>query len=460
MNIKSYINLYELLKVNPSTREENRAFGITHVMLKNKPVGQLLAWIEEHKHRLAKPLLSEIFSSYLYRVTFTLVLIAFVLGFLTGIGLLSYSGREPVNVIYFITVVIFFPLLTLFLICLAMIRASSAQNVLIHLSPAFWMEKILGLMPAKVEESIKTFQINPLLANWVIIKRSQLIVLFFSFGLLLALLGVVITKDIAFAWSTTLHITPEGLHEFLTMLAFPWREMVPAAVPTLELIEQSQYFRLGERLDEHMIAQASQLGEWWKFLAFSTLFYAIFLRILMFILVSFGFKRALKSSLLTLKGTTKLLREINEPIISTHATRKESTFIPHEKSYGQIINRLDASYDCIHGWAIPHDKLLLLGDSMQVIAPNYFEAGGSNSFEEDSEVISKSRGEVLFFVKAWEPPTMDFVDYLGELTHKVDKVIIMPIGTKENAYEANPKEIDVWENKLSLLKNMKVWLKR
>jgi hypothetical protein len=55
---------------------------------------------------------------------------------------------------------------------------------------------------------------------------------------------------------------------------------------------------------------------------------------------------------------------------------------------------------------------------------------------------------------------MDFVDYLSELTHKVDKVIIMPVGTKENAYEANPREIDVWENKLSLMKNMKVWLKR
>jgi hypothetical protein len=180
----------------------------------------------------------------------------------------------------------------------------------------------------------------------------------------------------------------------------------------------------------------------------------------MYIFVSFGFKRALKRSLLTLKGATKLLREINEPIISTHAIRKESTFIPHEKSYGQIVNRLDASYDCIHGWAIPYDQLLLLGDCMQVIAPNYFEAGGTNSFEEDNEVISKSHGEVLFFVKAWEPPTMDFVDYLSELTHKVDKVIIMPIGTKENTYEANSKEIDVWENKLSLLKNMKVWLKR
>ena len=129
----------------------------------------------------------------MYRITFALVLIAFALGLLTGIGLLSYSGREPVNVIYFIAVVIFFPLLTMLLTFFTMIRASSSQNVLVHLSPAFWMEKLLGLMPTKVEEEIKTFQINPLLANWMIIKRSQIIVLFFSFGLLLALLGVVVT---------------------------------------------------------------------------------------------------------------------------------------------------------------------------------------------------------------------------------------------------------------------------
>ena len=460
MNFKSYVNLYELLKITSSTREENRAFGITHVMLKNKPVEQLLAWIEEHKHTLKRPLLSETFSGYLYRITFALVLIAFALGLITGIGLLSYSGREPVNVIYFIAVVVFFPLLTMTLTLIAMLRASSSQNVLIHLSPAFWMEKILSLMPAKVEESIKTFQVNPLLANWMIIKRSQIIVLFFSLGLLLALLGVVVTKDIAFAWSTTLHITPEALHNFLTTLALPWREFIPTAVPSLELIEQSQYFRLGERLDAEMIAHASQLGEWWKFLTFATLFYAIFLRILMFVCVSFGYRHALKRSILTLKGAAKLLREINEPIISTHAKRKESTFIPNEKSYGQIVNSLDASYDSLHGWAIPYEKLLLLGDSMQVIAPAYCEVGGKNSFDEDADVIFKSHGEVLLLVKAWEPPTMDFVDYLNDLTERVDKVIVMPIGTQKNDYEASDKEVDVWESKLSALNNEKVWLKR
>ena len=82
---------------------------------------------------------------------------------------------------------------------LAMLRAHSSESVLVHISPAFWMEKIWGFLPGKIEENIKVLQINPLLANWVIIKRSQLIVLFFSFGLLLSLLGMVVTKDIAFA---------------------------------------------------------------------------------------------------------------------------------------------------------------------------------------------------------------------------------------------------------------------
>lgn len=460
MNIKPYVNLYELLAINTSTREENRAFGLTHVMLKNKPVEQLLAWMDQHKQRLKKPLLSETFSSYLYRVTFALVLIAFILGLFAGIGLLSYNGQEPVNVIYFIAVAIFIPLFTIMLTLLAMLRASTKESVLVHLSPAFWMEKILGFLPGNIQEHIKALQVNPLLANWVIIRRSQLIVLFFSVGLLMSLLAVVVTKDLAFAWSTTLHITPETFHEFLHNVAFPWREIAPSAVPSLELIEQSQYFRLGEKLDDEMISHASKLGEWWKFLAFSTLFYAVFLRFLMFIIASFGFSAAVKQSILTLKGTPRLLREINEPIISTHSKRGEKAFVSDDGNYANIVNRLDASYDVIQGWAISDNELLVLGDSMKIISPKHFEVGGTNSFEDDAEVIFNSQGEVLLFVKAWEPPTMDFIDYLAELTDKVDKVIVVPIGTVENHYETTPKEIDVWENKLSLLGDAKVWFKR
>jgi hypothetical protein len=460
MNLKSYLNLHELLEDNTSSREENRAFGLAHVLLKNKPIDQLVAWQKEHLSKIKKPSLSDTFSSYLYGMTLTLVIIAFIVGLFSGIGLLAYSGHEPVNVIYFMAMVVFFPLLTMSLTLISMFRANSAQSLLVHISPAFWMEKILSFLPNKMQVNIKNIRMNPLLLNWVVIKRSQLIALFFSLGLLLALLGMVVTKDIAFAWSTTLSVTPEAFHTFLNTLAFAWRDFFPSAVPSLELIEHSQYFRLGDKLSDEMIYHASELGQWWKFLAMATLFYALLLRFIIFVISSIGLNYAIKKSFLTLGGASKLLREMNEPIITTRATHDEDVFVPNAQSYGQILHHLDTSYDIVQGWAITKEQLVVLNDSMHVIAPQFFEVGGSNTFEEDNEIISKSHGEVLFFVKGWEPPTMDFSDYIKELSQKVDKIVVVPVGTVENHYDIKQSAIDVWDRKLSQIHEKKVWLKR
>ena len=241
-------------------------------------------------------------------------------------------------------------------------------------------------------------------------------------------------------------------------MAFPWKDWVPTAVPSLELIAQSQYFRLGEKLNEEMIANASKLGEWWKFLTFATLFYAIILRFFMLVIASFGLRYALKRSFLTLEGASILLRDMNEPIISTHATTAEKTFVSSSENEMQTLCHLDASYDVLQGWAIPKSQLMVMSDSMQIISPDLFEVGGGNSLQEDSEIISKSHGEVLLYVKAWEPPTMDFMDYLEELLQKADKVIIYPVGSANEGYEAESKFIDIWAKKLSLFKHEKVCL--
>ncbi len=460
MNIKSYIDFVSLLDINTSKRAENRAFALTRPLLKNHPLSQLMAWIKAHNVKLKRPLVSETFLSYLYATTLILVLIAFILGFFSGLGLLAYNGSEPVNVIYFMVMVIVLPLISMLLTVISMFRAKSKQSILVHLSPAFWMEKILALLPSKVEENIRAFKLNPLLSNWLIIKRSQIIALFFSFGLLLALLLMVITKDIAFAWSTTLHISPEVFHGFLMHISFPWREFVPSAVPSLALIEQSHYFRLGERFSETMITNASTLGEWWKFLLFATMFYAIFLRLAMWMLSSFGYHRALKQSFLSLDSSRKLLKEMNEPIISTHANPSNEIFVSKHKGYGQIQNTLDSSYDCVQGWAIIKDEVLVCMDTLGVISPMYCKVGGSNSLEEDDEVISKSNGEVLFLAKSWEHPTNEFLDYMIDLSKKVDKIILMPIGKSSNIYEIKSEDFDEWAKKLSTLNTTKVWLKQ
>lgn len=457
MHLKSYLNLYELLKKDVSTREERRAFGLSYGV-ENRPIEQVVAWANVHYNKLKSPLLSETFSSYLYGVTMTLVIIAFILGIMSGIALLSYNGHEPVNVVYFMAMVIFLPLFTMTLALLSMLRAHSSQSVLVHLSPAYWLERMMKLLPNTMQKNLETLKINPLLSNWIVIKRSQFIALFFSLGLLLALFTLVATKDIAFAWSTTLQITPEVFHTYLNVLAFPWKEFIPTAVPSLELIEQSQYFRLGDKLSDEMIKNASKLGEWWKFLVFSTLFYALFLRFCMYLFSIGGYCYALKKSFMSLEGVNSLLHDMNEPIISTHALRDENVSSTVQKNM-QNISKLDTSYDAVQGWAIPLSKLTVLNDSMQVITPSLFEVGGGNTLDEDSEIVHKSFGEILLYVKAWEPPTMDFLDYLDELLKRADRVIIYPVGTQEELYQAKEKLIDIWVRKLSLVNSKKLWVK-
>jgi len=459
VNLKSYLDLFELLRSDTSSREERRAFGLVNVVSKNKPVEQLSAWVRENNIKLKKPKLSDTFSLTLYTMTLVISVISLLFGFFSGIGLLSYSGHEPVNVIYFIAMVVFLPLFTMTLTLFSMFRANSTQSMLVHISPAFWMEKILRLLPTKIEDDLKEVKINPLLTNWIVIKRSQIIALTFSFGLLLALLGVVATKDIAFAWSTTLSVSPEAFHQFLHTLAFPWRDLYPSALPSIELIEQSQYFRLGDKLSDEMIQNASKLGEWWKFLAFATLFYAIILRFVMYLLSEFGLKKAIQRSFLTLDGAERLLQDMNEPIISTHANENEQQFIQRHTAYDRMTNALDASYDSVQGWAIPEENLSVIADSMKVISPKFFEVGGGNTLDEDTEIIHHSQGEVLLYVKSWEPPTMDFIDYLESLAKRVDKVVVCPVGTLEDKYKTEAKEVNVWARKLSLFKNENVWLR-
>ena len=460
MKFKTYLDLYQLLEVDNSTKAQRRAFGLSDVLLKNKPLEQLMAWVEENRQKLKKPRLSDVFTSYLYGISFTLIIVGFVVGFFSGVTLLNYNGHAPVNVIYFMAMVIAFPLLTMTLTLFSMIKAHQSRSVLIHLSPSYWMEKIVALLPRKVQKNLEDLKLNPLLANWVVIKRSQSIALFFSLGLLVALLLMVATKDIAFAWSTTLRITPEAFHSFLHTLAFPWRSWFPPAVPSLELIEQSQYFRLGDGLSEEMISHASKLGEWWKFLAFATLFYAIVLRFFIFLLATLGWHISVKKSLLNLEGVTTLLRDMNEPIISTHAQEKEIKSTHSQDGAIQTINALDASYDVVQGWAMSEKQLYVLNDAMHIIAPLVHDVGGTNSLEEDMEIIQKSKGEVLFYVKAWEPPTMDYLDYLEELMVVAQKVTVFPVGTVEEGYMASDRFIDIWAKKLSSLESKKLCLKR
>ena len=448
--VELYIDLYELLKLERDTHQDHRAFGLTHRTLLEKPIALLAAWRESKQHLLSHPSLSEKIGKLLSRTTLLLLVLAFFLGIFSGVGLLRYSGDEPVNLIYFLLAVFLLPLLTMTMTLFAMWRASSAEATLIHLSPAYWMENLLLLLPGKSRELLEQVRINPLLANWMVIKRSQELALAFSLGLFLALVVVVSSEDIAFSWSTTLHITGEEMHRFLTMVAWPWSMWLPQAVPSAELIGQSHYFRLGGRLSSDMVANAAMLGEWWKFLAMTTLFYALLLRLLFLFIAALGLRRATTRAILSLEGVRELLREMREPLITTQApTNEQAHRGPVHGDLSAVVLR--QSYEAVIGWAMTRETIVLRNEELGIESGQVYEAGGSHSLEEDREVSRSLHGEVLLYVKSWEVPTMDFVDFLTGVLEEDTSVTIYPLGTDENGLEATEAQYMIWERKISSL---------
>jgi hypothetical protein len=461
LSITSYLDFAQLLEVYRGNHEENRLFALKYKSLDKNPIKMLLLWAKEHRFHLTQGLNSKAFVAYIGTTTQLLAFLFLLIGFLTGLGLLSYSGDAPVNITYYLFFAMVVPLLSMLLSLFTMFsRGGVAEFFSLFLS-LHWLDKLVALLPL---ESKKTFSKEILLPDeltkWMMIERMQRISLLFSIGLVMALIFVVVVKDIAFGWSTTLDISATSFHSFISTIALFWKDIVPSAVPSLELIEISQYFRLGERLDKELVANANQLGAWWQFLAMATVFYAIILRFLFWIFSYYGYKKILQKELLSMDGVATLLREFNTPFVSTEATQGEKHLEIVEENNLQVQNFVRKSYQNVLGWNFSKDEILLANDSKEITCSTVASVGGSNTFLEDENEAKSISRTALLYVKSWEPPTMDFVDFLELLieNRKVDTIHIYPLGTVGRYYESDAKDISVWKRKVQGLKSEKVWI--
>jgi hypothetical protein len=457
-DLKTYIELDELMRTLTTTHEANRRFGLAHPKLIGDPMRLLGLWVAKQRHLLQAPKASEHFESMLSQVTALLLLLAVVLGFFTGAGLLQYHGDRPINVLYFFGAVFVLPMATMPLPLIAMWRAGRSESMLVHLLPAYWMEQIVRFARRDMQMMPK---IAPLVVNRMMIKRSQELGAAFYLGLLVALIGMVASRDIAFGWNSTLQITSEEFHRFTSAVAIPWKACVPQAVPSFELIEKSRYFRLGGGLDEQMIRDAALLGEWWKFLAMTTLVYALLTRLVLFVLASFGYSRAIYGSMLAIDGVRELLHQIQEPLIKTQSPTTEEPFVIIDAEGMNIVDASQLHYQTVIGWALDKDTVALYNEREGITASIVLEAGGLQSLEDDRKATEDVSGNILLYVKSWEPPTMDFIDFLDMLcAHTKESITIYPVGIAQRGYRAAEAEFDVWAKRIGVLAKSQIRMKR
>ncbi len=301
---------------------------------------------------------------------YIITLLGLFIGFSVSSGLLLYSGKELVNAIVYLFFVVFLPALfsTISLVILLFKRQSSAITS-IRSSFAFGM--------------------------------------FFSLGAAIALIVTVTIKDIAFGWATTLNINVSDLTQFLNSLAL-WKGFCHSCTLSEQLISISHFTRLGHAVSNEQISRAKELGEWWRYLAMSILFYGLLFRLLLWIFASILPKKdgALFESSRGVDSFSGLHKSTIEPI------KREQL---KERSFRLL------------GYEV--DNLEQLGLSSDENAKN-----------------------IVVALPAWEPPILEFFDYLEELEKHNSGATISLLLLGIDAKEPNSQDVAIWLDKLESLK--------
>lgn len=115
--------------------------------------------------------------------------------------------------------------------------------------------------------------------------------------------------DVRFGWTTTYDIGPPGAATVVRVVAAPWAELVPAALPTVQQIDQSWLLR--ERPGASVPADASRA--WAFFLLAAILFYGCVLRIALLLIASAMAKHAMKRVDFNGPRVLELLARMSKP---------------------------------------------------------------------------------------------------------------------------------------------------
>ncbi|MFW6059799.1 MAG: DUF2868 domain-containing protein [Phycisphaeraceae bacterium] len=450
-------------------RQRDRAIGRQFEALADRPVTQALGWL--HARRTEGDL-DTTAGRWVHGAAVVIVLLGLLLGAGVAAGVFYYDGTRPVNVIHVLAVFVFLQLLTVILTLLAALPAGvtrwlpgirALQRTLWLISPGRIGKVLARWLPqryrAQVDELLGHAHRHGALyrdvQQWAILTWSQSFAVAFNVAALAMALSLIAFSDLAFGWSTTLRVEAAALGNVVHALALPWHAVWPEAVPSVELIERSRYFRPA-RVDP---ALAPLLGQWWPFLVMCMAVYGLLPRVVLLAVALHQRRRAVVAAIRYHPAVRDLLRRMNEPTVETRHTDEVAQ--GETPSNGATVAsdwpRADGPV-CVIDWAqVPVDDELLtrqLGAAPQ----GKLEAGGARSVEEDAQAIERAAevvreaGMVVMLVRAWEPPMAEVTDFLVQLRGKLPHgrpIVVVPIGAEQPApRQAN---LDQWRRRLGAL---------
>ena len=377
------------------------------------------------------------------------LLVLGVAGLLSGWGaaavVLHYDGTHPVNVIHFLAVFVLLQLLAVLLFGIGLLPPGITR----HLPGMRTVQETLGFFsPGRLQRFMTRYlpqQYRDITASllgsgqshrrlfgrvdrWVIAHSSQTFAVAFNLGALASCLYLVVFSDLAFSWSTTLQLESVDLQRWTDILSAPWARVFADARPSLGLIEETRYFRFKEGAFPEAGSPAG-LGGWWPFLVMCLAVYGLLPRLLTWTLARLRLRAALSKTFQHYPGTTDLLVRLNSELVETRSAEPAlqrgkdlaATGAPPLTARGESVAGRPA---LIVNWsAAAADPALFrawVAEAEAVGVEAWHEAGGSHSLAHDRQVVNaaaqvRAACSVMILVKAWEPPVVEFLDFLREL---------------------------------------------
>lgn len=219
----------------------------------------------------------------------------------------SYTGDQPLNVSYFLSLTLGLPLLILlmscFLLVLGLIGIRPASMTVIRSFTVRLMETVIihtaGWVPVDKRASL-TAALGIMRSRkrlygsaffWPFWTMGHLFALGFSAGALVLTLVRVFFSDVAFGWQSTLSVGADLVYSVVSAAALPWSWAFPEGVgyPSLDQIAGSRMV-----LKDGMVHLATpDLVSWWPFLCLCLVCYGILPRLLLLAGGMAGQRRAL-----------------------------------------------------------------------------------------------------------------------------------------------------------------------
>ncbi|MFO7527862.1 MAG: DUF2868 domain-containing protein [Marinobacter sp.] len=341
-----------------------------------------------------------------------------LIGIFTMLGLLFYDGGQRIN----ITVILAFVLLQLILALVTTVQA------IIGWQPWRWLLKGLH----RDHTSPTRARLQPLLMA----RAAHAGGIAFGLAGLATLLIMVVVQDLAFGWSTTLDTGASGYHNLINTLATPWSWLWPSAVPSLELVEATRFFRAASGTTG---IDPSRWGQWWPFVVMLWLTGTVIPRVLLLILSQGLLRYRATRSLARHPGMQALLYRMETSTLDTGSGHNDAGDLPDTRTRTRPDQLPDTPIMiCWAGAGEPE-----LPQRLEAPDTRIFRAGGRATLAQDDEVLAQVGDElasqkapaVIVVTRSWEPPTGELHDFL-ETGHERwpsgTRVTLLPLASDPN----------------------------